>query len=164
MSLLLIAPSSSPALKLHFILFFFCLLIHRTFFSFWKFSVSQLHLLSPLKCQLHCSPLLRLCLFAFSVVSPHLNEPDGRMCAAVWSRGSWAWLNCSQIAAPLRRLRYSSSAAPHCVWDTHTHGTYTECVGEEGECVRQEWVCACSCAHINQTCCRWQYQLWVNRV
>lgn len=129
--------SSSSPLKLCFILFSLSS-GSSLLFSFLKFSTSQLHLLPPLKC-----------LFAFSVVSPHLNEPDGWMCGAVWSRGCWAWLSCSTIAAPLRRLRYLSSAAPHCVWDTHRM------------CWRGWWVCE---ARMSVRMSRWQYRLRVNRV
>lgn len=140
-------PLSFPFHPLLFSSLLLCPLISRTFFSFLGFSASQLHFLSPLKLHLHCSPLLPLCLLSFYRRS---SLSEWASWQAVWSRGSWAWLNCSKIAASLRRLHYLSSAAPHRVCETHS--VYV-CVGGEGGSVRQDWVCARSCAHINQTCC-----------
>ena len=100
--------------------------------------------LSPSLCPLQLHPnsslLLPFCRFSFTIISSCLNEPAGGLCGDVWSEGSWAWLNCSKIAASLQRLHYLNGAAPHRVCETHTQvsgfawerkvglGDRTECV------------------------------------
>lgn len=106
---------------------------------------------------------LPLCIFAFPLTPPlsHcLYEPAGRLCGASWSRGSWAWLNCSKIAASLRRLHYLSSAAPHCVGMCVCVCIW-EMKGGWGS-VWQDWMCMWAC--MDQTCCHQQYQPQVNHV
>lgn len=80
-----------------------------------------------------------LCLFIFSIIPSHpvppcLYVPAGRLCGAAWSRGSWAWLNCSKIAASLQRFHYSSGATLHCVGEC-VCGTRKGGVWQEGTCV-----------------------------